>query len=70
MHYTLLGGIMAKWHIYENSDELVLAKTRKAKFVICIPLTDIDHIDKNGVKVEYTRRMNLAREIAQALNKK
>jgi len=39
--------------------------------MICIPLNyDTDYTDKSGNRVEYTRRLVLAKLVADALNKK
>jgi len=61
----------AKWHIYENSDEFVIAKKRRAQVMVCVPLNyDTDYTDKSGNRVEYTRRLVLAKLVVDALNKK
>ena len=64
--------VMAKWHIYENSDEIVIAKKRRAQVMVCIPLNDCDtdYTDKDGNLVKYGRYMSLAKIVADALNKK
>ena len=61
---------MPKWHIYENSDEIVIVKNRKSKVIVCIPLNyDNDYYDKDtGKKVEYSRRMEIAKKIVKALS--
>jgi hypothetical protein len=62
---------MPKWHIYENSDELVIKKTRNAKVMVTVPFNyDFDYTGQDGVKVEYTRRRRLAERIAKALSEK
>ena len=63
---------MPKWHVYQNSDEFVVAKNQKSKVNVVIPLNyETDYKDSvTGVGVEFARRKQLAEFIAKALSER